>query len=94
MRNLGQTKCQRCQRWHLGCLQEKCIADYQWQELVDYAKANGRSWKAKLREEWFQGKETLRWARNLIGPRDLDKVKLDAQKYERRIRGRILKVSA
>lgn len=88
MRNLAQTKCTRCQRWHFGCAEAGCIPDDQWQELVDYAKANGRTWKSKLRDDWFLAcSSILRWAKFLI---DLDKVKLDACRYERRVKGKFI----
>jgi hypothetical protein len=43
------------------------------QALRDYAKENGRNWKAKLRALWESGKDEgyLRQARNRIGPRAL-----------------------
>jgi hypothetical protein len=46
--------------------------------LRDFAKEHGRTWKSKLRELWMQGKDDssplLRQARNVIGPRQLDKI--------------------
>ncbi len=80
MRNYGQTKCKRCGRWMYGCRAEGCIPDEQWAELVAYAREHGRTWKAQLREEWLQGADTLRWARNILGPSGLSKVRLDAHK--------------
>lgn len=50
------------------------------QALRDFAKANGRNWKAKLRELWASGKDAdepyLRQARNRIGPRGLEDYQL------------------
>ncbi len=46
------------------------------QALRDFAKANGRNWKAKLRELWASGGDDdqplLRQARNRLGPRGLE----------------------
>lgn len=83
-RNLGQMKCNRCRRWHLACYQAACISDETWAELQAYAKENGRSWKSKLRDAWTRGDDVLQWARNIIGPRNLDSVKPDAKRYGRR----------
>lgn len=84
MRNLGQTKCKRCHRWYYECTRGDCIPDAQWQELVDYAAREGRCWKSRLSEEWMQGKNTLRWARNHFGPSGLLKVRLSARAHQRR----------
>ncbi len=48
----------------------------QQSELQAYANTHGRTWKAQLKEEWMQGKDTLRWARNTIGPSGLDKIRI------------------
>jgi len=50
------------------------------ERLKQFKAENGRLWKSKLRELWFTGADAddalLRQARNLIGPSDLDSVKL------------------
>lgn len=44
--------------------------------VAEFAAEHGRTWKAKLRELWFQGKDegNLRNARNMIGPNRLDRI--------------------
>ena len=84
MRNEAQTKCKRCRRWHLDCINSRCIPDEQWAELKTYAANNGRTWKSRLRWAWTGGSADLRWARNLLGPSGLDAVDLDARRYQRR----------
>ena len=54
--------------------------DEQRQELQAYANENGRNWKGKLRKEWSDGRDTLRWARNEIGPTGLDRVEVQPQR--------------
>ncbi len=83
-RNLGQTMCKRCRRYHYACIAERCISDEVFGELVNYALKHGRTWKAQLREEWMHGNDTLRWARNIIGSRRLAGVKLGAKRFARR----------
>lgn len=48
------------------------------ESLREYKRANGARWKAKLRELWTRGEDEglLRQARNMIGPRRIDKIKL------------------
>lgn len=89
MRNLGQTRCRRCNRLHYGCINQGCIPDDQWQELLDYAREHGWTWKAHLCDSWLAS-ETLRWARNIIGPSGLYKIDLNAQMYERKVRGKTI----
>lgn len=90
MRNLGQTNCLRCQRPHYGCVNAGCISDELWQELVAYAAFAGRAWKSELIDAWSAGSDTLRWARNIIGPSGLYKIKLDAPKYSRKLGGKLV----
>lgn len=51
--------------------------------LRQFAAENGRTWKSKLRELWSTGRDSghplnqdghLRWVRNSLGPRGLEKV--------------------
>lgn len=48
--------------------------------LVAYAKANGRTWKAKLREDWMSARipegAALRALRNEIGPTGLTRLRV------------------
>lgn len=46
------------------------------QAVADFARANGRTWKAKLRALWTAGTDEgwLRRARNVIGPSNLDRI--------------------
>lgn len=48
--------------------------------LIAFAAEHGRTWRAKLRALWDAGRDegALRWARNIIGPTDLYKVRLPA----------------
>lgn len=46
--------------------------------LREFKAEHGRNWKAALRALWISGCDEglLRQARNVIGPNDLDRVKL------------------
>lgn len=46
------------------------------EELLTYIITNGRNWRSKLSTEWMQGKDTLRWLRNTVGPSGLRKIKV------------------
>lgn len=86
MRNEAQTKCKRCRRWHLDCIERRCISDAVWSELTSFARDHGRVWRSRLRDRWALGSGELRWARNLFGPTGLDYVDLDAARYQRKAR--------
>jgi hypothetical protein len=46
--------------------------------LRQFAKANGRNWRAKLSALWLSGKDDagLRLARNIFGPSGIYKIQL------------------
>jgi hypothetical protein len=48
------------------------------ERLREYRLANGVRWKSKLRTLWTSGEDEglLRQARNMIGPRRIDKIEL------------------
>lgn len=48
------------------------------QALLDFANENGNQWKSSLREQWEKGTadQVLMLARNIIGPKQLGKYKL------------------
>lgn len=81
-----QRGCQRCGRRsdHGSTVADpnttpgKCPVSLEvYSALQNFARAEGRTWRAKLRELWTQGKDSgdLRVARNVIGPSSrLDKV--------------------
>jgi hypothetical protein len=50
----------------------------QIQALVEYAKANGRTWKSKLNDAWYHASEAgiLQQIRNEFGPSWLMRFKL------------------
>ena len=51
--------------------------------LLAFRREHGRRWKAALREVWLQGRDegipALRRARNMVGPSDLDHVRLPSE---------------
>jgi hypothetical protein len=57
---------------------EQTIEQQAMKALQEFAKENGRTWKAKLRSLWNSGKDEagLRLARNIYGPSGLDRFKL------------------
>lgn len=59
------------------------ITHSQAQALLAYARANGRTWKAKLREDWLSARcpegLDLRALRNNDGPSFLEAVRIDKQ---------------
>ena len=56
------------------------LTDEQLKALTDYAKANGRAWKAQLLRDWDSARvpegPVLRQVRNLIGPSGLKALKV------------------
>lgn len=54
----------------------RCVSVEVFQAVRDFARANGRTWRSKLRALWVSGKDEgpLRSARNLIGPSRIAKV--------------------
>lgn len=71
----GQCNCLWCgrRRSHLPCP----ITDEYRAALRAWAKDNGRTWKAKLIEAWFQGEDVgqeLQHVRNILGPSGLMKI--------------------
>ena len=75
MRNLGQTKCKWCRKWHHACRASGCLSQECKYELQEYIRDNGAHWWAKLRKEWAQGSIVLRELRNTVGPTELSNVK-------------------
>lgn len=56
-----------------------CPVPYEVTErLREFARENGRTWKARLRHLWTVGQDEglLRQARNMIGPTRIGKIKL------------------
>lgn len=51
------------------------LSENEQKRLLVFASNNGRHWKSKLRREWAGGSDLLRETRNVLGPRELDKVK-------------------
>jgi hypothetical protein len=77
VRNYGQRHCKRCNRTILHNL---CPMTADMLEaLREYRRDNGKAWKAKLCDEWANGKTIglLQQVRNLIGPRDLYRISID-----------------
>lgn len=58
------------------------ITDAQVVALVTYANANGRTWKAKLNDDWVNGRadSELQQVRNQFGPTWLTRFKLPGKK--------------
>lgn len=65
-------------RGRVGVMTEATIPPEVIERLRAFKGEHGRTWKAKLRSLWNQGKDEglLRQARNIIGPSRLDKIKI------------------
>lgn len=83
--SFGQCECRWCGRRRHA---PECAATDEVRDaIVEYAKNNGRNWKAALRLCWESGKATgaLQMARNIIGPSGLDKLSVALlERHERR----------
>jgi hypothetical protein len=64
--------------WHQGGLYACPVPKEVIERLREYRLANGVRWKSKLRTLWTSGEDEglLRQARNMIGPRRIDKIEL------------------
>lgn len=83
MRNWAQRNCHRCgyniTHPEMVVPGGRCpVSDEAWEALKVFARENGRTWRAKLRGLWASGRDEgqLRILRNVLGPSQLDKVKL------------------
>lgn len=76
-RNFAQRRCRYCNKLggDFGRHPGPCLPTEVLQELATYAAENGQRWRAKLREEWLQGGDALRYLRNAVGPANLHKIK-------------------
>lgn len=71
--SFGQCKCLWCGRFK-GHTDRCAVTEPMRQALRNYAAANGRAWRSKLLDAWFQGHDIgteLRTVRNVLGPSGL-----------------------
>lgn len=76
-RNFRQRRCRYCDKHggDYGQHSGACLPPEVLLELYEYAQANGSRWRSRLREEWFQGGDVLRYLRNAVGPSRLHRIK-------------------
>jgi len=68
--------CEFCGRGKVACpSQGQCLSEKERTQLCQFILEHGRTWRARLREEWGSGSDLLRQVRNIIGPSGLSRVR-------------------